>query len=193
MSLREILVDWTTISGSGKVSVFYFDNTGTVATQRTALNTLLTAVKAHLDNSTVYTVRTEGREIDQASGGLIGFWTETSAKTGVGGGTTEPVADATQALLRWKTSTIFGGRRVIGRTYIPGVSNSNEQNGDLIAATVTAFAAAAQAMATAGAGLQIWHRPLRNEDGDIIADGNQFDVTSGTCWKEFAVLRRRRK
>lgn len=183
---REILVDWTLASGSGKVSVFMFDPTPTIAAQRTALQTWLTAVKAHLDNSASYVIRTDGREMDDTTGALTGSWSETSAKTGTGGGTLEPVADATQMLVRWKTPTIVNGRFLQGRTFIPGLAASNEAGGNLASATSTSVQTANNALIASVSGLGVWHRP-------VSGSGGLFDLaTTSNVWSELAVLRRRR-
>ena len=185
--VREILVDWTTISGSGKVSVFHFLSGIAVASQRTALNAFLTTVKASLDSSAVYTIRGDGRELDVVTGALTGSWSETSSKTGAGGGGGEPVNDAAQALIRWKCATIINGRFLQGRTFIPGVASSNEENGDLKASAATAFQGAANTFIASAAGVGVWHRPVLGSGGFLDA------VSTATVWNEFAVLRRRRK
>lgn len=185
-NIRQILVDWTTINGSGKVSVLYFESGIAVATQRTALQTFLTAVKAHLDNSVSYVIRPNGIEVDDATGTLTGAWSETSGKSGVGGGGGEPVADATQMLMRWKTSTIVNKRFLQGRTFFPGLATSNLVNGNLNGATGTAVQTAGDAFIASAAGLVVWHRP-------IAGSGGLHDAVS-TCQPqgELAVLRRRR-
>lgn len=185
-TIRQILVDWTTISGSGKVSVFYFTSAVAVATQRAALGTFLGATDAHLDNSCSWTIRTTGVDVDDASGALVDSWADATAQTGTGAGGTEPVADATQILVRWKTPTILGGRFVQGRTYIPGCASSNEVNGNVVTATSSAIAGFANTLIGSGAGLLVWHRPISGSGGlGCVPE-------TATVWSEFAVLRRRR-
>jgi len=184
-TLREILVDWS-LPGGNAVSVFWFDNTTAVATQRTALHAFLTATKAYQATSGSYAIQTAGREVDETTGQLVNSWTEASSKTGTGTGGATQLADATQILVQWRTSTILGSRFVRGRTFLPGISTPQLSNGNVIAATNAAIAAAGATLAGSGAGLVVWHRPVSSSGGFAAT------VTGCTVWGEFAVLRRRR-
>lgn len=183
---REILVDWTTINGAGKVSVFHFLEASSVATQRAALATFLGAVDAYLDNSTTWTIRTAGREVLSATGALTGAWTESTAYTGTGASAGEPAADATQVLFRWLTDHIVGSRFLQGRTFIPGIDINQLSGGNLLPATVTALTTAGQTFIDSAVQLAVWHRPVAGAGGEAWA--------ADTCAvsSEFAVLRRRR-
>jgi hypothetical protein len=193
VSVRQILVDWTTINGGGKVSVTYWDNTASVATQRSALHAFLSAYMGACDNSTSYTIRTTGVELSEATGALIGAWSETSSKTDSGDQTDEPVPDAVMALARLKTATIFGGRFVQGRIYLPGLDQEQIVGGNLGSSAQTAINNAGTTLAASAGNLVVWSRPLKDpDDGSITRAGVQSDVTSITAWSELAVLRRRR-
>jgi hypothetical protein len=183
---REILVDWTTINGAGKVSVFHFIEASSVASQRAALATFLGAVDAYLDNSTTWTIRTAGREVLSATGALTGAWTESTAYTGTGASSGEPAADATQVLFRWLTDHIVGSRFLQGRTFIPGIEINQLSGGNLLAATRTALTTAGQTLIDSSVQLAVWHRPVNGAGGEAWA--------ADTCAvsSEFAVLRRRR-
>jgi len=186
MAVRQILTDWTTSSGAGKVSVMYFDAATAVATQRTALQAFWTATKAALDNATSYVIRTTGVDLDESTGQLVASWAETSAKTGTGAGVGDPVPDASMVLVRWKTSTILGSRFLQGRTFIPGLGAGNVTDGNLAPAAIAVIDPAAATLVGSAAALQVWHRPVSG------SGGSAHSVTSGTCWTELAVLRRRR-
>lgn len=185
-NIREIITEWSMASGTGKVTVMYFGTTPSVAVQRSAINTFWTAVKASLDNSVSFGIRTLGRELDDQTGALTGAWTETSSKTGNGSGTTEQVADATQAIIQWHTGTIINGRFVRGRTFVPGLSIAALSNGNLGASTVTTFQSAANALIASAADLAVWHRPVSGSGGSAPV------VNSASVWNELGVLRRRR-
>ena len=185
-NIRQIITDWGTVNGGGKVSVMYFDSSVNVADQRTALETMFDALLSGLDNTTNYVIRGTGVEVSDSTGSLVDLWSETSTKSGTGTGTGEPVADAVQALLRFKTQTLRAGRFIQGRCFIPGVSTSQQDGGNLTGAAVSAFGAAANTLASGSAGLMVWSRPR----GAI--PGVAANATAGTCWNEFAVLRRRR-
>jgi len=183
---REILVNWTTLNGGGKVSVFWADEGIPVADQRTALQAFLQAIKTQFHTSCSYIIATEGREVSDSSGALNGAWAETSAKIGTGTAVTPPGADATQALIRWNTNVIVGPRFLRGRTFIPGVSKDAITNGNLSTSSLSAFQAGATGLITAAKGFGVWHRP-------VSGSGGQFAVSSSaSVWDELAVLRRRR-
>ena len=183
---REILVDWNTDAGTGLVSVFMFLTPTAVADQRAALNTFLGTIDAGLANTIGWVIRTSGREMDDASGNLTGVWGHSTAYTGAGGGTGEPVPDASQALFRWATDHIVNGRFLKGRTFIPGVVAAAVVNGNMAAGTQNDFTAAGQALIDDAVQLAVWHRPVAGAGG--------VAWTADTCsvWSELAVLRRRR-
>lgn len=184
---REILVDWTTASGAGKVSVFHFIEATPVAEQREALNTFLQACNSTLATSTTWTIRTDGRELSTVTGTLTGLWSDPTEYTGGGpGGNTAVLADATQVLVRWYTDHIVNGRVLRGRTYIPGIFRNVSENGNVYVASRTAIADAGNALAASGKQLAVWHRP-KNGTGGVL-----WAVDTATVWQEFAVQRRRR-
>lgn len=183
---REIVVDWITASGAGKVSVFMMAGGNTVASQRSALATFLGAVDAQCDNSTSWIIRNTGREMSDATGTLQGVWTDAPNYSGTGALTAEPVADATQALIRWQTGVIVNGRFLQGRTFIPGLGSATEISGNLSAAVRGVFDTAANALISAAVGMGVWHRP-------VLGAGGVFeDANTASTWNEFAILRRRR-
>lgn len=183
---REIVVDWTTSSGSGKNSVLMFDLAASVASQRLALNVFLSAVDGSLDNSVSWSIRQTGRELDDATGTLTGAWSTGLVYTGVGNNATESVADATQLLYQWITGVIVNGRFVRGRTFIPGLTNTILSNGNVLAANVTAFTALGTTFVTDPANFGIWHRP------SSAGSGSFHNASACSVWSELAVLRRRR-
>lgn len=184
--IREILTRWTTINGSGKVTVMYFESAIDVADQRDHLNNFWQTIKPTLDNSASYVIDTDGRELEDSTGGLTGSWSDVVPYGGAGGGGGEPVADATQGLIRWKCADIINGRFLQGRTFIPGCASSAEVAGNVLPATRAVWQGAANSLISAGSGLVIWHRPGGTGPGSHDA------VSTARVWSEFAVLRRRR-
>lgn len=185
-TLREINTQWGGSSGGVHFSVMYFDASVAVASQRTALQTFWTAIKPILSPRWGYTILTTGRELDDATGTLTGAWTESSTKNGVGTGGTEQVADASQALIQWRTATIVNGRFLRGRTFIPGLQSASLSSGNLLAASQTVIQNAANALIASATALEIWHRPITGSGGSSDA------VSTATVWGELAVLRKRR-
>lgn len=183
---REIIVDWTTPSGSGKASVLYFIEATSVASQRAALSTFLESVQTVQSSQCAYTIRTVGREMTSATGALSGAWSEPTAYTGTGSLAQEPLPDASQALIRWSTDHIVGSRFLQGRTFIPCLTTNGVNDGDVLAATQTVLQDAADALVAAGVQFCIWHRPVSGAGGEAWA------VDTAAAQSEFAVLRRRR-
>lgn len=177
---------WTTVNGGGKVSVLNFFAAGTVSDQRAALETLLDGVCLSLDDTTSYVVETSGREFEDTTGTLTGSWADATARTGQGAATNEPVADATQMLIRWYTPSIINGRFLQGRTYIPGVAAGNLQGGNLNPTSQAGLQVYVDAFIATPAELVVWSRPTGSRPG------SSDTVTTGAIWNEFAVLRRRR-
>lgn len=191
-NVREILTQWGGSSGGVHYSVMFFDSLGAIATQRTALQTFWTSVKAQVSPHWGYTILTTGRDLDETDGSLVAAWAEASAKTGVGTGGTEQVADATQALIRWNTNVILNGRFLKGRTYVPGLQNAALTNGNLGVAPKAALQAAANSLIAAG-GLMVWSRPVKDPvTHSVIRPGSGHFAVSATIWDELAILRKRR-
>jgi len=183
---REILVDWTTPSGSGKRSVFMFNTTSTAAAQRFSLSLFLGAIDAALSNQVTWTIETSGRVMDFATGTLTSLWTADVPYSGTGGTAGEPVADATQALVRWNTGEVVNGRILKGRTFIPGLAVGNLDDGNLGSALQALWQGYAQQLIDDEVGLSVWHRPVASSGGLL------FNAAAASVWEELAVLRRRR-
>ena len=183
---REILVDWTTASGSDHRSVMMFGQVSTVADQRLALDTFLDAIKGPLDNGTSYVIETSGRELDDTTGALTGVWSESTPYTGGGAAVGEAVADATQGLFRWRTNNVVGSRMLQGRTFIPGLGAVGLQNGGMNTSVSATWITAGNAFIAAAVQFGVWHRPV------LGAGGAFWAAESCDVWAELAVLRRRR-
>lgn len=184
----EVLVDWTAENCQPGLSVMYFDESGiAIGTARTAIDQLYTDVAARLDSLTTWTVRTSGKILDNTTGTLTGFWSDATAATGTGTLSGIPVPNASQVLLRWRTTSIINGRLLQGRTYVPGLGTGSLDGGQLSSAAQTAFQTAqATFLATVAPDFVIWHRPNGSDPGTIR------NVESGATWNELATQRRRR-
>lgn len=185
--LREIVTDWTGPQGSGMQTVMYMlEQTTTHNDQRVETGVFWSGVAAGLSNLYTWKVRELARVIESTDGGLVREDVDTPVVTGPGGSAAQPVADATQALVRWKTGLVVRGRILKGRTYIPGLISTEVLNGNLKASSLANFQARANTLANAAVGFSIWSRPL---DGGA---GSSALVSSATVWGELAVLRGRR-
>ena len=185
--LREITTNWTTLSGRPGTTVMYFQTSQPASDQRSALATFWTAISDALDAATTWEIATSGKEIDPATGTLTGTWADGTARAGDGNSTgAGPVPDATQALVQWQSGVIVNGRRVRGRTFVPGFSQDVIISGELGAGTVTGLTTAAQNFLNAMPAFNIWHRPSASGPGQAVTPN------VATVWTELAVLRRRR-
>lgn len=128
--------------------------------------------------------------IEATTGVLTGSYTAAPALTVVGGSASEPLPRQTQGLIRWGTASVINGRRVRGRTFVPGVQEGdNDGTGSPVAALVTALTTAGATILTAGATTSeacIWHRPVGG------AGGASPDITSVQGAPTWSVLRSRR-
>lgn len=186
--VREILVNWVTAAGGNQVSVLNFEDAPTVEIQRAALDSALTSMGTVLAAGTSWSIATEGREFNPATGVLTGAWSDPLVFQGAGAsGNAQAMADATQALIRWSTGVIANGRFVNGRTFIPGISRMASDGGNLGGPAQATLADAAQALIDAASGIGVWSRPTNDIGGAFFA------ATTATVWSEFAVQRRRRR
>ena len=87
----------------------------------------------------------------------------------------------TQGLIRWRTGIFVGAREITGRTFIPGATVAQST---VLGVPIAAYITAMNSMSNA---LQV--------DGLHIASRTHnlfYEVSSGTPWSKFAVLRSRR-
>lgn len=179
------------ITGPG-VSTFYAldDSPGFPA----AVHDLLAAFAAAMPSGVSIRVPNNGDVIDPVTGELTGTWTSGTAPAlvnGVGGGT---FARGVGAQIRWRTSGITRGRRVVGSTFIvPLISAAYEADGSLSGVNVTAWNTAAAAYVTAAPFAVIYTRP-KPPPGGIGPDspGKSNLITSGSVPDRVSWLRSRR-
>jgi len=186
VDIREITVGWGLPAGSGRTTVMYFGTTATVASQRAAIKTFLTAALPYLGNGTSFGVDISGRTLESTTGALTGSWAEPTLQQGVGTGGTTQIADAAQILVRWKCPTIINGRFLQGRTFLPGVAVAGTTLGNVAGAAQSAIQTAGNTFIASASGPYVWHRPVAGSGGQVAVP------TSAEVWGEFAVLRKRR-
>lgn len=115
---------------------------------------------------------------DQQTGSLAVIpWSE------VGDDSATALPPATQMLVRWTTDAFINGRRVQGKTFLPGFcEDSNETAGTPQAAVVSAVTTAARGLADAGVGLVVYSR----------ANHQAAAVENANVWTKWAILSGRR-
>lgn len=128
--------------------------------------------------------------VEDTTGVLTGAFSGTDPTSTVGSGTGDPLPRQTQGLIQWQTSTVVNGRRLRGRTYVPGFGESeNSSTAVPFASTVTAMVTAGALVLPAGATASfpvIWHRPGPGGPGTSAA------ITGVSASTKWAVLRSRR-
>lgn len=119
--------------------------------------------------------------IDPATGAILSQVTVSPPAAGVAGAT-DVGSKASQALIRFRTSTYVNGRRLQGRMFVPAVKKTAiTPNGDLAGAYVTAINTAGATLLAANQGV-VWSR----------THGSQALWTSVSATSTLAVLRSRR-
>jgi len=182
------LITGTPVVGGG-ISNFYFsESVGTAATVVAAVQAFWAALLGTMNSAITLSTQGQVDTLDPTSGLLTDSFNVTPV-TQVGGDGGEVLPYATQGLVKWRTADIVNGRRVLGRTFVPGPCEARNNAGVPIAGYVTALDAAAAAMiAAANADFVIWHRP---GDGGT-PPGSEHFVTAGQAWTNWGSLRSRR-
>lgn len=179
---------WTTPGGGGQSTLYTQGAEGGEQATATAIKTWLGQVAQGLTNQVTVNLDPEVRKLADASGTLTGVASVNPGNAVVGNNASQSVADASQVLFRWNTGVIHQGRRMVGRTFIPGLPVGSLDGGNLKAASAADFATknAAFIASLSSDPLVVWHRPKHG------SGGMTFVVSGGSVWSEMAVLRRRR-
>jgi hypothetical protein len=186
----EVITNWQGPGHSPKQSVTFFadDTTGGASGAAAEMHTLVDAIKSRF--STAYTATVSGtvKTLDTATGALTAVNAGADQAPVVGTSSGSVSADATQFLVRFNTGAVVNGRLLKGRWFVPGVTISAENGGNVESTFLGAFNTALASALSSTPGLVVWHRP----SDSAPAGGSAHAVTSAQCWSEFAVLRRRR-
>lgn len=172
------------VSGAAVITQHWLssDDSAGVTAARAALSTWLTAVAGQCHTSLGFSLEPEVDVVDPNTGQVTGVLTAAALNvSGTNAGDLLPLA--TQWLCRWRTDDFVGGREVRGRTFIPGPTRNGALNGQPTTAAIAALNAAnATLVGDSAAGFAVWSRKLLSA----------HDVSSGSAWSKFAVLRSRR-
>lgn len=147
-----------------------------------AVAAFVAGIDVFTSNSITYRGATEMEVLDQATGQQTGT-IAVSPYTEGGDDSATMLPPINQVLVRWVTDGFFGGRRLQGRTFLPGFcEDSNEPGGLLQTAVATAVTTAATGLITAGVGFCIYSR--KNAGAALVA--------SASTWNQFAIQAGRR-
>lgn len=180
---------FTGVQGTPWLSTMYFDESaGTAQNAATAVGAFWAEVDGQLSNLVNWQTEADVSLIDTDTGVLQGV-ISTSPVNGSGSLSTEALGWVTQGLIRWRTGSIINGRSLRGRTFIPGLTSTGLDDGQMSAIQQGVLnTAASNLISSINATLQIWHRP--NPVGSSTGDAG--DVLTGTTWPSYAELRTRR-
>lgn len=181
--MYRVRVEFSGMQGSPWIATHYAATAaGTPAQAVAALGTFWGAIDGLMDNEVNWTTLTDVETVDAATGQVTAV-TSVTPVTGTGAIAGEALPIATQGLIRWRTGEYIAGREVRGRTFIPGLTETANDNGQLSAASATTIQTAITTLlAAANFDLVVYSR----------AHAVEPLVDSGSVWSSFAVLRSRR-
>jgi len=184
-TLQRYRVDIAGLPGGPGLSTFHFENSGSGATaQQTAdaVETFFQAIDTFINVGLTFTGSDELELIDSANGQQTGSTPVVGwGVSGLDSATMLP--PITQMLVRWNTTLYTGGRRLQGKTFLPGFcEDSNETAGTPQNAVYTAVQTAADTLAGVFPGLVVFSRK----------NFNYAPVEAVSVWNKWAILAGRR-
>lgn len=156
----------------------------------TNMKSAIDAVKSlYISTSVTFSQDGSADVINPATGAKTGVLS-TTPWTDTGGSSDIALPPATQGLVHWSTGVYTGGREIVGRTFVPGLTTFASQAGGVAkAAFITAMTSFVTAWLDSHAtttAIGVWHRPK-------AGGGGAFEpAVAGTTRTKFAVLRSRR-
>jgi hypothetical protein len=159
------------------------------------MRTFLFAFAPYLDAAWTIQIQPTVQGFDAASSQLT---LETNMTTTppviTGTAPSAPYAGGSGLAIAWKTSSIFNGRRVQGRTFLVPALGAFQNDGTLTTAVITALQSAGNALiAAASPSFSIWAKTYNTAvNPPVQTGGDRFDVTSCSVKDMAAQLRSRR-
>ena len=184
VAIRRVRVVWQGLAGGAGVSTFYSAFGDDVVTD---LATFFGAITSRFPSGQAWSCAGAGDVIEDSTGEITGGWTGATAWTDTGSAGAVVYAAGVGAFVRWGTSTVVGGRRLKGRTFLTSLETVNyDSAGTLVTSCFNNFNTAAGVLAATDK-LLIWHRPTPGG-----SDGESGAVTSGTVPDKVSWLQTRR-
>lgn len=183
--MLRVILRWTGLPGGDAVNVFHF-NGDTVAQAQAAADAIDSAVLAGvggIKSGIAARVDELVSVIEPETGTLVNTRVIVTAPV-LGTSAEEVLPQNVMMLLRWRTTGIVRGRRVVGKTFLPGWSLGATENGEVAAAFIPAIAANWNDLIAAG--VCVWSRPK------AAGVGSSHTALSVDVWNEWAQLGRRR-
>jgi len=174
------------VQGAPWLSTMFFttatEDASSAAAAVTAVGAFWTAIRSLMTTSVTWATQAQVDGID-VNGNHTGAWSTTPA-TNSGSAATNQLPQAVQMLCQWRTGTYVNNREVRGRTFIPGLVTGAMASTGLVlgTASTTVQTAINTLLGNATVHLCVWDR----------THAGSAQVTSGTVWNQFAILRSRR-
>lgn len=182
--MLRVRVGYSGIGGTPYLSTFFFDGSGQTAADdaASAVATFQGALDAVQDTTLSWSMDSVVVQIDPESGQALGAYAVTPA-SGSGALGNESLPYVSQGLIQLRTGVFENGREVRGRLFVPGLTESANNDGTLASATATTIDSAAAALvADADSLWSVWSR----------TNGVVAQIAQVTVWNQFATLRTRR-
>lgn len=181
MAMLRIRTIFTGVAGTPYYSNLYFDSVSDAAQVNTdAVAAWWNDLEDFMVTGLSWVVQPEVTEMDE-DGTITGLFPVTQ-RSGGGVGAGEGLPLANQALMRLNTGAYVGGRQIRGRIFIPGIIESASVSGVPSAGLITAANTGIAELDAESSGFSVWSKK----------NGSIHNVTSGSLWNQFAVLRSRR-
>lgn len=183
--MKRVRVTWSgsPVTGPG-LTTFYRDDSVTSVAD---ILTLFGSLANKFPPGITWTVPSEVDVMDASTGILTGGASMAGGGTQVSTGTDTRFAAGVGARIVWGTTTVIGGRRVKGSSFlVPLEGYCYAADGTLDATNASQIQTAVNTFVSGGDTV-IWHRPSPGG-----SDGAQCPVTSGTVPDKVSTLRSRR-
>lgn len=200
MTLQRYRVALSNWPGSPGVATHYLSSS---VNDYTAIRTFWTAVIGWFPFGLTATFPSTVDYINEVDGKLISSTAVTPGAPVVSAATSAGYSGVSGALIRWNTSAVVNGNKVIGRTYlVPMERNRYQNDGTIVEADRTTLATAANALLAAYAdGIKVWARPFAGRAASAgpppvtaiaARPGAFFTALSASVPDQAVVLRSRR-
>lgn len=199
MSLVRVQTVWSGIAGAPYYTNLYA--IGPAATNNgndlaTAWRVFLNSLSLQLCTGLIATIDPELLEFNETDGVVTGTGTTLQSPVAFTGGG-EQLPHSNQALVQWTTNGLVHNRRVRGRTFIPGVMETqNSPTGTPATQIGTPLQTAIDTMLSSMSGrMRIWSRPVTAEQATPTVParpGSAWAITTGKVAPYWAILRSRR-
>lgn len=176
---------WSGVAGAPFYTNHYFNAANgpdEALAAKQSVNSFWNSIKGAVDNNLTAFIEGEVATMDPVTGDILGVISG-GALTVVMTGGGDALPPANQGLLNWGTDTFVNGRRLKGRTFVPGPLEANcDVDGSPSAAYVAALLIAGQFLIDSSSNFSIWSK----------THGVVDDVTGMSSGGKFAILRSRR-